>query len=270
LRHGGLFSLLAAAAACSIDDRVVTFDPDAGSGAEAGSEAGGAGGESGNGAGGEAANCRADVPATELCVPTPPESALITDFSDAMPILDDECNPGVSFAVDSVPGGGQSYVYDSFELALPEASLKGEEPGERALHIVATPGVPVSADQSVIGFGLGWLGCVDASAYEGVTFTLRGTMGTCVMLPGIMISQNTIVRLNAAGSCLYEMRCAPPRSAPITAEGTYRLRFADFSGGFPLDGVDTARILGLNLLLFVPLEGPPCQIDLVLDDVGFF
>jgi hypothetical protein len=262
---------LGALCACSIDDRHVTFAAAGGARAHAAGTAGmGGGGDSDAGDGGVGAKGDGGAPPA-LCTGVPPESALVTDFSDAEGITDDEGNPGLAFSVASFDSGGQTFVYALFGLALPQASLAGDEPGTRALRIVAVPEIALGDPSPAVGFGLGWLACLDASAYEGFSFTLRGTLGGCSLMPGVQISQNTNVDLNVAASCELETRCAPPRSAPITAEGIYRVRFSDMTGGSPLDGVDASTIVGFNWLLLLPAEGEQrCQADFTLDDVAFF
>jgi hypothetical protein len=258
--------LCALTAACSLDDRKVAVVSAGGRGAGASSGAGGAGGEPAAGGGGEAG-----AGTRPLCTGIPAEQALITDFSDAFEAEDEEHNPGIRFGFPSHRDGGVSFVWGFAGLDLPHVSLAGAgNPAEQAMRVVATPGDPLSEEYSGVVFGIGWLGCVDATDYTGVAFTLKGTLGTCSLFPGLNIGENTQAKLNEDGSCEFGDFCGPVRSGLIEAEGTQEIPFEDFAGGYPRDTIDPARILGFNWFLAVPLEGTPCDADFTVDDVRFF
>jgi len=265
--HLAALGLCAVTAACSLDDRPVAFVAAGGRDAGASSGAGGAGGEPAAGGGGEAG-----AGAHPLCTGIPAEQALITDFSDALEVQeDDEGNPGVGFGFPLHRYGGISFVWALTGLDLPRVSLAGAgDADERAMRVVAQPRNPLSQEYASVGFGLGWFGCVDATEYAGVAFTLKGTLGTCQLYTGLNGAQTTRVELNEDGSCELADFCFPPSSGPIETEGTYEIPFEDIRGGNPRDAIDPARILGFNWGLSVPLEGTPCDADFTVDDVRFF
>lgn len=269
LRRGGATVAMAMATACSLDDRALTI---VGAG-EMSADAGvGADGQSA--APGGSSNDASETSAARGCATRLAARALITDFSDAVPITDSEGNPGLGFGVQDVIGGGESFIYSSFGLSPPSVSL-ATGAGNRALHFTAMPGIPVSPNYALLGFGLGWGAvereCLDASGYHGAMFKIAGSAGTCQLSFGVQISQDTMAELNAAGTCELESRCYSPQSGPLeVSAGTVSIAFADMIGGSPLADVDPMSIIGVKWQLAAPIQGPPCEADLVVDDIGFF
>jgi hypothetical protein len=266
--------VLAAALAvgCSLDDRAVAVVA-AGGATGATSSAGGAGRGAGGADGG--AGAAGDGERPDGCATRLVAEALITDFSDAVPISDDEMNPGLGFEVQGTVGGGQSFVYSSSGLGLPAVSLATTN-DERALRFTAMPGAVVSTDYTYfVGFGLGWSAiardCLDASGFRGLTFSAAGSIGSCLLIVGMQTSSNVRAELNAAGSCQLVTGCAPPQSAPLdSALGVFEVPFSDMHGGRPHDAVDPTSVIGVNWFLLLPPDGPPCEVDLLIDDVAFF
>ena len=105
----------------------------------------------------------------------------------------------------------------------------------------ATPGVQVTfAPENATGwagFGLAFAGCVDASAYTGVRFTVAGDLGTCALNFGVVPTQQQPTAFG--GACAGE--CIPPFSAPLPL-GTSTVAFADLTGGYPEGPVDQTRL----------------------------
>jgi len=234
------------AAACSIDARMVTV------------------------------NDSQQVTPTTVCQGMPVQRDLITDFSDAFVAPDHDGKPGVGFAQGPVPGGGVSYLFAAPGLASPRLSLEPRG-DDRALRIDANPGVPIGDDNYYLGFGLGFGGdtqiCVDASGYQGVSFTLDGSTGTCQLMFQVEISQDYRIGSNTQiASCTLGEACYPPYSRPLVVDGpmTHAIPFSALANGNPVGMVDMTAITSVGWKLFAPLNGPPCQASLLLDDVAFF
>jgi hypothetical protein len=131
----------------------------------------------------------------------------------------------------------------------------------------ALPGVQVTfAPENATGwagFGLAFAGCVDASAYTGVRFTVGGELGTCALSFGVVPTEQQLVAFG--GSCSGE--CIPPASAPL-AVGTTTVSFSDMIGGAPDGPVDQARLQNVQWSL-KSMGGVPCRARVTVTDVAF-
>jgi hypothetical protein len=147
----------------------------------------------------------------------------------------------------------------------------------QALRVLASPGVPV--DSGDAWFGLGFFleyidsGCLDASEYGGVQFTIDGSLGTCQLRFGVSISEDDRVEDNPnGGSCALGAQCYSPLSGALLpgADGIVMVPFAQISGGNPTKTVDATAITGVNWQLVAPVTGDPCVASFTVDDVSFF
>ena len=133
----------------------------------------------------------------------------------------------------------------------------------------ALPGVQVTfSPESATGwagFGLAFAGCVDASAYTGVRFTVAGDLGSCALNFGVVPTQQQPTAFG--GACTGE--CIPPFSAPLPL-GTSTVSFADLTGGYPEGPVDQTRLQNVQWSFKVlGGSGPPCRARLTVTDVAF-
>jgi hypothetical protein len=133
----------------------------------------------------------------------------------------------------------------------------------------ALPGVQVTfAPENATGwagFGLAFTGCVDATAYTGVRFTVAGDLGTCALNFGVVPTQQQATAFG--GACTGE--CIPPYSAPLPL-GTSTVAFADLNGGYPEGPVDQARLQNVQWSFKLrDGSGPPCRAHLTVTDVAF-
>ena len=230
--------------------------------------------DGGGGGAGRAGDASADADATILapCTPIPVARDLITDFSDAhpavlgtMPDIEFDVQPGIVGGTFTYPQGG----------GLPPPSLSIEPRGaDQALRVTARPGTPINSQAAGLGFGIGWGAtdgqCLDATGYSGVRFTIEGTLGTCQLLVGVNFSRDLDVRLNSAGTCPPGNPCYGPTTGILTPNtGTLEARFADMSGGSPVDRVDATTLDGVLWTLIAPLDGS-CVASFTIDDVVFF
>jgi len=170
------------------------------------------------------------------------------------------------------PATGPAFTFAAPGLAAPSVTSVTTPDGFlQSLQVSAAPGVPADPGSSFLGFGLGFgnPGCVDASRYVGVRFTVTGNLGTCSPTFSVITSENNATRNGIFGTCATDP-CIPPRSGPITT-GINVVRFADMTGGLPLDTVDATALNGVVWNLTAPSDGvtAPCVADFTISDVTF-
>lgn len=221
-----------------------------GPGQGAGGNSGGAGGRGGvSGLGGHAglggASGGGGTPA--LCTGVPPFSANVT-----------------------APGGFPvgTYTFATGTLVAPDLTPTFASNGAlTALQVSFAPGTTTDPMNDVVGFGFGFPGCVDASAFTGVRFTLSGDPGTCsVRFQPVDTERNSVLY---GGSCLAS-NCYAGFSDPLSL-GTTTVRFSDLVGGNPPQSLDVTRLMDLSWSLVVPVDGvtAPCQGALTVTDIAF-
>jgi hypothetical protein len=256
---------LALAAGCPLDDRTLTVAGAGGDGVRT------------DGGGGAGADGASDTPPLVVCQGIAVSAALITDFSDAFPSHNAQGDPDIEFGMAMDGLGGGSYTYHAPFLLPPVPALVSTADGQ-ALAVTATPGVPHDSSNvwSGFGFGISYVGggCLDASAYSGVQFTVVGNLGTCQLVFGVLFSEDQSVTDNpATGSCPAGAACFSPHSAPLVPDtaGLVRVSFVDMKfNGSPTSTVDPKTITGIQWQLLAPLTGTPCVADFRVDDVSFF
>jgi hypothetical protein len=261
--HRAALGLLVLAAGCALDDRSLTIIGTGGGH----SDAGGASGADG----------ASDAATLPVCQGIPVTSAVITEFTDAVQGQNAVGDPDLEFGTGSDGLGGGSYTYHAPLLAAPVLSLVPTADGQ-ALAVTADPGVPHDSSNQWVGFGFGIcysLGtCIDARRYEGVQFTIAGSLGTCELLFGVVFSEDQDVTFSAAtGACAAGAACYPPHSAALVpdAAGVVEVPFASINrNGSPTSTVDPKTIAGIEWQLNVPLAGTPCSASFTVDDVKFF
>ena len=254
--YGAGLGLLAVGAvvgmgACSSD---VTPTPGGGAGAAAGGAPGGAGASAaGTHAGGASAGASTGgvgggASGTFACSGMKPAGALITSFAD---LVANPTNAGNFTFLTGVPGGTFSYVQS------------GTGP---ALTLTATPDMALNVKGSVNGydgFGLYHTSCTDASAYTGVSFKIKGSVGNSGTLSfRIQTNSDTAVDMtNMKGSCVvpagttdtYPLCHAAAKDIPVTvAGGVVNVSFSELSDGIPIGTVSAKEILGFEWAFTFP------------------
>jgi hypothetical protein len=200
------------------------------------------------------------------CMSAPPARALITDFSDAVPgVVPDAGNPDINFGTAPNLTGG-TYLYYAVGLVPPSLSLISSGHNQ-ALQIVADPGVPKFSGNNWVGFGLFFDGCVDASAYRGVQFTMGGALGSCQLSLFIGISEDQSSQYQT-GLCRFGAGCQVPQ-VRLGGLGTQTIAFTQLAAGSPVPRVDSMALVGLQWQLTTPNSAEPCQATLTLDDISF-
>ncbi|HMJ51287.1 MAG TPA: hypothetical protein VK540_04405 [Polyangiaceae bacterium] len=260
----------------------------AGTGGSAGSTGGSAGttggsaGTTGGSAGkadagtdtGPPVMCPPPTPLT-LCTPaTPVANPLVSDFAA-------EGGAPIVFGAYAAPIWGGVYVYPS---TIPEACSDAgpamfpltSDLSAGNWHISGTVG-------TYSGFGL-WWNCtsggkdhgvctIDASAYSGIQFSIRGDAGP-VGTVGLAISTvddsavSADVTKPSCGTCTAAMCTSPSVNVPVSATGaTVTLRWSDFAGGVP-SALDPSKITAMAFTL--PFGGTGTNAaDVTIDDIRF-
>ncbi len=125
----------------------------------------------------------------------------------------------------------------------------------------------------------GFEACVDASAYQGVSFTVEGDLGSCELSFSPLSSENASVNYHETGSCsvpppvttvAINAGCRAPRSGPL-GTGSHLVRFADLTGGIPETTVNPATLVGLEWWLAASSapDAPPCLAEVQIVDIAF-
>jgi len=194
--------------------------------------------------------------ATYACDGAKPSSASITSFT----------NLSSSFGFqDGVPGGIYSYP--------PQKLLLTATP-EQALNINGTVDDPS-------GVGLFLNSCTDASAYTGISFSIKGNVGPSNVLDFyVRTNSNTPVDpLSKRGTCAVPVGtsqtlplCRPSGySLPVSASGgVVNVEFSSLSGGVPVSAVTGKDIVGLEwAFTWNSSESTSYSVDVTIDDIQF-
>jgi hypothetical protein len=169
---------------------------------------------------------------------------------------------------DTVAAPSNSYSYAAPGLMPPSVLPSYDSAGVwQTLEVNAKTGVPTDPDQAYVGFGVPVFGCVNASAYQGVTFTVTGDLGTCLLQFEVVARNNNAVQFG--GSCT-ATTCYGPFSAPLSL-GTSVVKFADMSGGNPNSTLDATQINDIQWQLTAPTDGvtAPCAARFTVSDIAF-
>jgi hypothetical protein len=124
------------------------------------------------------------------------------------------------------------------------------------------------------GFGLGFnydnQHDVDASAFSGVEFTIKGNAGasnavTLAVQNGPDVGPSSSACAKCTGGCI-----DPSKTFPVTAAGTkVSLKWTDFQGGTPQQGVDPKQLTGLLWYFAWTGQGSAYAVDVTVDDISF-
>jgi hypothetical protein len=186
---------------------------------------------------------------------------------DGRPPVTPQITGSLSSPVGSPPAG--LYTYAAPQLVAPAVTVLSNGDGTTSgLQVSANPGTSTDPRNAYLGFGMGFLGCLDASAFTGVQFTITGDLGTCTLQLELTPSED-----NAApwGFCTAaDGQCYGPFSQPVGV-GTTVVSFSDMTGGTPLATVDPSALNDIGWSLTVPTDGvtAPCVANFSVTDVSF-
>ena len=310
---GALVGLLPLA--CVTED----VDPPAGAGAGTGGATGNAGGSSGSTGGPGGANSGGTSSGGATGIMADPtfgvatlcpaiQQPLITDFTYAAPaVAAPDAGATDGGAADAAPTPAPvapdpaNETFGDFFSTLSGGTFRYPDMGA----------YPVASDVTMdnwhlsgsigdySGFGLYITGCnvIDATAYDGISFTVRGSvaMGNTLTF-SVSTSANDITHLwlnanvpaNAtmpvaanSGRCIptmgqYDGSCAAPTyTVTVTAtEQTVTVLWADLTGGRPQASVNPAEITSINWIFPNPpgagtATPTPYEADIVIDNLTF-
>jgi hypothetical protein len=183
------------------------------------------------------------------------------------------CTTGVAPASPQLTGvpntvaiPSSDYAYAAPGLTLPTATPVYATNGTwQALAIVASPGTTTDPANNWLGVGVS-VGCLDASAYTGVRFTITGDLGTCALsFVAVPADKNAV---GYGGACT-AASCWSPASGPFGV-GTTTVPFVELNGGSPPGPVDPSRLLDLQWQMNVPTDGVtmPCIANFTISDIS--
>jgi len=230
------------------------------SGTGTGGHVGGTGGGVATGTGGSApgtGGSGGQLGCTSANTATAPTTGLIADFA------------GDGSAGVEIMGGVSTYDKSA---AAPTATTAGG-----TLHIVEN-GVPGAAAQYV-GTVVYFTGCVDASAFTGISFGITGTLTGCTMQFSINDSEHgdssTGVDTKATGpkgSYAPQLGVAAPFAATVSVPFTGATAPM---GGSPAAPVDPAKLIGVQWQFTIPAApdagaATNCSADLMIDNIMFY
>lgn len=216
----------------------------------------------GNGTGAAGASGAAGGSGAVNCIngaTMPPVSALITDFSDAVP---DTVSIGQFKFGGGSPTevqGGTAEFADTTETK-PILALVGG-----ALSVTAT------SKGSYTGVVLYMNGpaCIDGSAYAGVQFDLAGSLGSCNVSFGFAFADDLTAGSDSERGICTATNCYGP-SVAVTETGTIKELYTAVSGGSPDLTVDKQKLTGVQWQLQSAAAGTTCTASFTIDNVKFY
>jgi len=128
---------------------------------------------------------------------------------------------------------------------------------------------------SYAGFGFWFGACVDASTFEGISFTLQGDLGGATIEFQAQTSRNyPIDDANQKGECEGSWSDCTNNKLALDIESLetatpFQIAWTDLAGGTPVDDMDATEILGIQWQLNCP-SGETCTPSFVIDDVQFY
>jgi hypothetical protein len=176
-----------------------------------------------------------------------------------------------SSPVGSPPGG--IYTYAAPGLIAPSVTtLLNGDGTTQGLQVTASPGASNDPNSAYAGLGMGFgnPGCVDASAYTGVQFTIAGDLGTCTLQLELVPSEDNSTQYSSLGACTEGAMCVGPFSLPLGV-GTTIVNLSDMTGGVPLATVDATTLNDIGWNLMVPTDGVtvPCVANFTITNISF-
>jgi hypothetical protein len=122
------------------------------------------------------------------------------------------------------------------------------------------------------GFGLWFSACIDASAYDGISFGIGGDSGGARASFQVHTSRNyPIDTVNNRGECegVWGAGCSANRAPIVISESEpVSVRTAELVGGEPIDPLDPTELLGVQWEFLCGLA-QACEINVTLDDITF-
>jgi hypothetical protein len=173
-------------------------------------------------------------------------------------ITDDPSFEGPGFYSFAAPG-----------LTAITVTPQNDQNGVESLHVM----VNLDPAHPFAGAGLSFTfpGCVDASAFTGIQFTITGNLGSCSIEASAVPSEDNATANGPFGACTAST-CFAPFSGPVST-GTTTVRFADMSGGVPVATVDSSALNDVQWLVVAPTGDDggagSCAANFIISAVSF-
>lgn len=259
LGFGIALASVASLVGCGGDDSSAEREQQAGGS----SGTGGSAGSSSSGTGGSAGTSACALPeAPQVCGMTQAPSTTLVDFSTYAP-------SSGNWGSGELTGGTSEY---------------GIEGGTRLTRAVVDGALHVSGNVSSGGYEgfVLWLApCLDASAYQGITFTMGGTLGGTIAKFQVQTDETYPVDVaNTKGACLFTdcdtkwEQCMGPTMAltvPEEAEALM-LPWGDFPDGTTPDGAAALTpdgIVGIQFQFDGCTTADACPVDVTIGNITF-
>lgn len=130
------------------------------------------------------------------------------------------------------------------------------------------------------GIGVWFSGCIDASKFRGVRFSVVGDAGVSGNVQFYVISNRTkeVDETNSVGACVPVDpgngwdSCRPPVvTLPVTAQvATHAVAWSSFKGGLPSDKTDGSDLIALQWSFNWETGGASYPAQLTVDNLEFF
>jgi len=160
------------------------------------------------------------------------------------------------------------YAFSATGLAAPSVTPTfASDSAWQGLDVTLAPGVGTDPANAFLGFGVPLFGCVDATDFTGVRFTINGDLGTCPLQLGLVARDDNSTTFG--GGCTASL-CLAPTSPPL-ATGVNTVHFSDLTGGSPDPGIDPSALDDIQWQLNVPTDGitAPCNATFSITDISF-
>ena len=218
-------------------------------------------GTAGTGTAGSTGTAGAGGGSSTACAGMKPAAALITTFDD---LVANAMNAGQYTFTLGVPGG--TFAYQKGEFMLTDMG--------KALNV---KGKVMNYD----GFGVYTTACTDASAYTGISFSIKGNAGPSASL-NFRVQTNAdmaVDTVNKKGACVvpagttdtYPLCHPSSKDIMVTADAkTIEVTFAELIGGVPVAAVNGKDIVGFEWAFTWTGAGATAyDADITLDEIKF-
>ena len=192
------------------------------------------------------------------CPGDPPTVGLITNF--------DEVDPTDGAWGDSMTGlAGGTFDYGSVTYSYADGAL------QVAGNVTGYSGA-----------GLFFNTCTDASAYQGIRFSISGNAGEMPMTFQLQTNPDYPIGIvdtdGMKGACQHDpdnpddnfsVCASPAKTFEVPTSGTVDIIFSELTGGKPDPMADPAQVLGLQWQFAWSDGATPYDVDVTIDDVEF-
>jgi hypothetical protein len=219
--------------------------------------------------------------------PATSEASTATDAGPSCPTVA-VSNPAVTTSGTAI---GTTLMFGSGTDAWSSFTYEGS--GQTALSLSLTPDTagmqiagglvpPIAASANYNGAGLFYYGsgCLDASAYTGVTLDFSGSLGGCSLALQIGFAADADHAYSAQGQCTSASSSCYGPFADITAQAlavtpaapTIQVPFSTLTGGMPVETLDPTTVLSLSWQLAAPLgqDAGGCSASFAVENVSFY